>query len=221
VSAFDPLPVDIFLSKSAPVMNVGYMIGVGDDITVRLYNHPELDEDVRIRPDGKMLLSVIGEISAAGKTPEQLSKELTNRYAGFFQKASTFVIVRHFNSMRAFIAGEVAHPGIVDMQDGRKTVVQAIAAVGGVTDAATLQQVILIRRLRDQPEPLITELDLQKAIDGKAFDQDVELYPSDVVYVPRSGLAEMNLAVKQLILNNLNLSTTVGGYLTTKPITLP
>jgi polysaccharide export outer membrane protein len=214
VSALNPLPLDVFLSKSAPMTSVGYLIGIGDDITVRLYNHPELDEDVRIRPDGKILLSVIGEITAAGKTPEQLSRALTADYGKSFQKSETFVIVRHFNSMRAFVAGEVAHPGIVDMQDGHKTVVQAIAAVGGITDNATLKAVVLIRRQSDQPEPMITQLDLQAALGGSNFREDVVLYPNDVVYVPRSNLAEMNLAVHQLLLNNFNLTTTGGVYKT-------
>lgn len=210
VTPVNPMPVDEFVSLSRPYIDSQFVVSADDDITVRLYYHPELDEDLRVRPDGKIELSLAGELEAAGKTPQQLADALSAAYAKFFVRPNTAVIVRHINNLRAFVAGEVAHPGMVDLQTGKMTVAQSIAATGGATDSATLRQVILIRRLPDHPIPMVTSLDLRAAISGRRPQEDLYLYANDLVYVPRSDLADINLLIRQLILNNLGLSTNTG-----------
>ena len=209
VAPVNPIPLDQLMSQSRPLMSSPYTISADDDITVRLYYHPELDEDLRVRPDGKIELSLVGETQAAGKTPQQLADALSTGYAKFFTRPNTSVIVRHINNLRAFVGGEVAHPGIVDLQAGKMTVAQSIAATGGATNDASLKDVILIRRLPDRA-PMVASLDLRAAISGRDTREDPYLYANDLVYVPRSDLADINLLVRQLILNNLGLTTSAG-----------
>jgi protein involved in polysaccharide export with SLBB domain len=192
-----------------------YMIAPGDALTVRFFYNPQLDEDVQVRPDGKISLSLIGELDASGETPGYLSREITRTYARYLVHPNAVVIMRRFADARAFIGGNVNHTGIVDMSQGRVSVLQGIAVAGGVTDVATLKDVILVRRLPDQMQPLIMDLDLVDALNGTNPEQDVMLMPNDEVYVPRSEMASTNLALHQLIWNNLNLST-YGGFTGTK-----
>ena len=120
----------------------------------RFYYNPQLDEDLRVRPDGKISLALIGDIQAAGKIPDALSRDITTAYRAHLNRPNAVVIVRRFASARAFVAGEVQKPGQLDMQQQSQTVLQGIAAAGGVTDSATLEQVVVLRRVSNWPEPL-------------------------------------------------------------------
>lgn len=188
-----------------------YTIVPGDDLTVRFYFNPQLDEDVRVRPDGKISLSLIGEIPAAGLSPEQLSGTITDKYAAQLKKPTAVVLVRGFANARAFIEGEVTVPGVLDMQQGQRTALQAIAASGGVTPNASLGSVILVRRVPGHDDPVVMELNLRGALSGTDPKQDVALMSGDLLYVPRSGAAEVNLALKMYFWDNLNASTFFGA----------
>jgi polysaccharide biosynthesis/export protein PslD len=194
-----------------------YEIAPGDDVTVRFYYNPQLDEDLRVRPDGNISLSLIGEIPAAGKTVEQLSKDITQAYATYLVKPTAVVLVRAFGNARAFIAGEVRNPGLLDLQRGSQTITQSIASSGGPTDAASLTDVILVRRLPNSKEPVVMELDVTHVLNGREPQLDVTLQPNDLVYVPRSGIASINLALKQYIWNNFNANLGFSAVTTVTP----
>jgi protein involved in polysaccharide export with SLBB domain len=203
-------PLDEVLVIGDDYARLGYIVNAGDDLTVRFYYNPQLDEDLRVRPDGKISLALIGDIQAAGKIPDALSRDITTAYRAHLNRPNAVVIVRRFASARAFVAGEVQKPGQLDMQQQSQTVLQGIAAAGGVTDSATLEQVVVLRRVSNWPEPLVFQLNLLRALDGTDPKQNVLLLPNDLVYVPRSGIADVNLAMRQYIFNNLNLSTSAG-----------
>ena len=206
VSAVQTTPIDHVLVASTPFENDHYLVQAGDDMTVRFYYNPQLDEDVRVRPDGKISLSLIGEMPAEGKTVEKLSWDITEAYRQYLLKPNANVVMRRFANARAFFEGEVAHPGIVDMNTGPQTVTQGISSSGGITDRGSLTDVVLVRRLPNT-EPMVVKLNILTALDGTDKRQDLRLMPNDVVYVPRSGLANVNLAIQEFLLNNLNLGT--------------
>ncbi|MDB4974964.1 MAG: polysaccharide export protein [Myxococcaceae bacterium] len=212
VRASASVPLSRFLELSKPFADRTYRIGAGDSISTRSYYNPQLDEEVIVRPDGNISLSLIGEVRAVGRTAGELSADITKAYSQYFLKATAVVIVRAFNGHRVSTAGEVHAPGQFNMLTGAQTVLESIAASGGVTSEATLRQVILIRKLPNQSKPLVAELDLSEALSGKDSTQNVTLMPGDYIYVPRSGMAELNLVMHQYLLNNFNTSTNVGFY---------
>lgn len=211
VSAVKTTPLDEVLVIGDDFVRQGYVINNGDDLTVRFYYNPQLDEDLRVRPDGRISLALIGELQATGKLPEALSRDITTAYRTFLNRPDAVVIVRRFATARAFLAGEVQKPGQLDMQQQNQTVLQGIAAAGGITENGSLKQVVVLRRVPNWPEPMVFKLDLQAALAGTDKKQDVVLLPNDIVYVPRSDIADVNLAVRQYILNNLNFSTSAGA----------
>lgn len=210
VSLVKPTPLHEALAMTQGIADSAYTITEGDDITIRFYYNPQLDEDLRVRPDGKISLALVGEIDAARKTPQMLSESITTAYKAFLTRPNAVVILRRVATARAFVGGEVARPALLDMQQRNQTVLQGIAATGGVTTDATLKQVIVLRRIPDRPLPIVFAVDLTKALDGTDPAQDVTLLPDDVVYVPRSGIADINLAMRLYIFNNLNLSTSAS-----------
>lgn len=207
VSRATPLREFLTLSRSN---QQAYRCVPGDQLTVRAYFNPQLDDDVQVRPDGNISLSLIGEVRAGGKTPAELSQEITQAYAQYFVKPTAVVIVRQFTGYRVFTAGELRNPGQLSLVTGPHTVLESLASSGGVTESGTLTHVILVRRLPQMKQPMVAELDLAEAISGSDPTQDVALMPNDLVYVPRSGAADLNLALKQYLWNNLNFSSSAG-----------
>ena len=207
IGTVNATPVSEGLAMSAKYQSPPYVISDNDDLTVRLYFNPQLDEDVRVRPDGKISLSLIGEVDAAGKSPEGLSVDITSAYGKYLVKPTAVVLVRRSSEYRAFIAGQVKNPGIIDMNVGRQTVLEGIASAGGATDTASLEHVVLVRTLPDHPGPIVMQLNLINALEGTHPEQNLSLLPNDLIYVPRSGAASVNLAMQQYILNNIGAST--------------
>lgn len=214
VSAYAPMPLADFVRRSQGFLHQPYRLVPGDRLTARFYFNPQLDEDFQVRPDGSISLSLIGDLPAAGKTAAQLSADITKAYEPHFVKANAVVIVREFSEHRVFTAGELHHPGQFSLISNAQTVLESIAASGGVTDEATMTGVILIRRLPNQAEPLIAQLDLSRALSGEDPSQDVQLMPNDFLYVPKSGKADLNLGMQQYLFRNLNLSTSAAFQVT-------
>jgi polysaccharide biosynthesis/export protein len=215
VSVSKPTPLSRFVQLSGAYQAVSYRLIPGDQITMRCYYNPQLDEEVQVRPDGNISLSLVGELRAAGRTAAELSADITKAYAQYFVKSTAVVIVRQFAGHRVFTAGELKLPGQLNLLTGARTVLESIAASGGITADGTLTHVILIRRLPSQSRPMVAELNLAKALSGDDPAQDVQLMPNDFVYVPRSGAADFNAAMQQYVFRNLNLATNVGvsaGY---------
>jgi polysaccharide export outer membrane protein len=215
VGVSNPTPISRFIQVSQAYRSQTYRLRPGDQLTMRAYYNPQLDEDVQVRPDGNISLSLLGDIQAAGKTASELSAEITKGYAQYFVKPTAIIIVRQFTGYRVFTAGELRTPGQFSLLTGASTVLEAISASGGVTDRGTLTNVILVRHLPGQAQPMVAELDISEALSGDDPRQDVTLMPNDFVYVPRSGMADFNEALQQYIYRNLNLSTSAGfsvGY---------
>ena len=174
-----------------------YQIQVGDALAIKFYRNPELDQDVVVRPDGNISLPFIDEVHCAGLTPEQLDKEITRRYVGELAIPDITVIVSAFGGHRVYVDGMVAKPGMVPLAGGL-TMASAIASAGGFRNEAIRQQVILIRR-DAEGKPVGHAVDMRVVQYGQEPDNDVLLQPYDIVYVPRSKIANANLWVQQYI----------------------
>jgi O-antigen/teichoic acid export membrane protein/protein involved in polysaccharide export with SLBB domain len=164
-----------------------YLIGNGDRLSIRLFYAPELNEDVVVRPDGGISLPLVGDIEAAGRSPAELSQQLRERYADHVSRPDVVVIVREPVSSRAFVGGEVRSPSVLPV-DGSLTVGDAIILAGGALDSAELKSVILVRREGQTNQCF--RLDVEDAYESGAPLPRLE--PNDVVYVPKSQIAEVN-----------------------------
>ena len=79
---------------------------------------------------------------------------------------------------------------------------QAISQAGGLKDTARRTQVIVMRRNGEGPF-FTSVVDLTQVIDGTDKKQDIALMPYDIVYVPKSAIANVNLFVQQYITQNI------------------
>jgi polysaccharide biosynthesis/export protein len=193
-------PLNDFIQRSNQVDAGGYTAQIGDVLTVKFYFNPELDYNVPVRPDGKISLSLIGDVAAAGNTMQSLSTTITAAYKAHLNQPNATVILQAPAGHRVFVTGEVSLPGVFTLQ-GTETALSAISLAGGLNDRATFHKIFVVRRLPDGSAPMVAMLDLRKALNGSDPRQDVKLLMNDVVFVPRTGAAEADVRLKNIIWN--------------------
>src|SRR5216684_6002849 len=165
-----------------------YRMQPGDQRDISFYLSPEFDQDLTVRPDGNISMPVVGNVRVQGQTPGQLEKSLDRLYSQELRDPKTTVRIDKSPGQVVYVEGQVGKPGAVPLQPGM-TAIQAIAASGGMTDAAGASKVFLVRRdacgnAHGQ------KLKLDKALNQKSQEEDLALAPSDIVVVPRSGVAQ-------------------------------
>jgi polysaccharide export outer membrane protein len=150
-----------------------------------------------IRPDGMISLQLVGDIQAAGLSPAALAADLTEKYLGELASPKVSVIVRQFGGERVYVSGEVTKQGVVPLTSGL-TLYQAIEEAGGLLDTAHRKQIVLIRRGKDG-HATGTTIDIRPVESGGHPEEDVPLRPYDIVFVPKSKIADVDVFVDQYI----------------------
>lgn len=164
-----------------------YVLQPGDNIDIKFFNNPELNENVTIRPDGIITLQLVDEVQASGLTPMQLDRSLTEKYGAHLQQAMISVIMKSFAGQRMYVGGEVHAPSEIHPV-GMINALQAIVNAGGFKDDADLENIVIVSRGADK-RPLAKIVDLKKALKGEVPESAYTLRPYDIVYVPKTRLA--------------------------------
>lgn len=174
-----------------------YRIQAGDQLEIKFFYNPELSEQIVVRPDGRITLQLAPEIIAAGLTPAELVTQLKSRYAGVIKTAEIAVIVRSFTNQRVFIDGEVVRPGLLTLTNDM-TVMQAVSQGGGFKDTARRGEILVIRRAADGTT-VATVVNADRVLDRSDLSQDIPLLPFDIVYVPKTIIANVDVWIDQYL----------------------
>jgi polysaccharide export outer membrane protein len=171
-----------------------YRMTVGDEISVWFFYYPAYNVGVVVRPDGYVTIPLVGEVKAEGMTPSELEAIVRDRYSRELAEPEVSVIVTEFADQRVFVFGEVYEPGAYAIR-GSATVLDAVAEAGGMTYNGRTDSVILIRQ---QPDGTFagTRVNLQDLLAGRPAE-DTMLKPGDVVYVPMTFIAKVDVFVDQ------------------------
>jgi polysaccharide export outer membrane protein len=157
-----------------------YVIGPDDNIRITVWREPTLSGAVPVRPDGMISLALVGDIMAAGRTPTQLSADITSRLKKFLTDPTVAVTVLAVNSKRVFVIGEVAHIGPIPLTSSMNPL-QAISAAGGPTPYAKQSHIYILRGEQGKQKKI--PFNYKKAIkDGDL--QGVTLLPGVSIVVP-------------------------------------
>jgi polysaccharide export outer membrane protein len=172
-----------------------YRLQVGDTIAIRSYYDSQLNQEMLVRPDGKITALLIGEIAAAGLTPDELATQVRLPYRRLVGETDVTVAVVRSAGMNVYVSGEIRTPSMVPL-DGGMTLLQAIARTGGTLPSAKTHNVLLIRN--DGAGALsVYQVDIDKVLRNEA--SDVYLHRRDVVFVPKSEIAEAGQFVEQYV----------------------
>lgn len=178
-----------------------YKIQAGDLLDIKLFYNPELNELLTVRPDGRITLQLINDIVAAGLTSAELTAVLIKAYAGELDNPKVAVIVRTSVAERVYVDGEVNRAGMIPLT-GPTTILQSIAQAGGVKDTARTGEIILLRK-GDDSKVIVFRLNLEEALRGEGKSQDVYLKSNDIVYIPKSAIANINTWVDMYLRKNM------------------
>jgi protein involved in polysaccharide export with SLBB domain len=191
------------INSASPVAD--YRIGAGDELSVTFPYNAELNHDGPVGPDGRFSLPLIGSIALAGDTVTQATDIIRNalRDAGIVENAYPSVTVRRYGT-NVYVGGEVHTPGVVQLAAGMDAL-QAVIVAGGLLESAKTGQIAIIRHDAEN-RPHITYVDLHGYTRGKANAKVATLEPRDVVFVPKSKIAEVDTWIDDYINKTLPFS---------------
>jgi polysaccharide biosynthesis/export protein len=171
-------PASGVVAASTPT---GYVVGADDLLTVRFWGDPQLSSDVVVRPDGKISIPLLKDVQAAGLTPEQLAESLEKAASKFVNTPAATVIVREIRSRKIFVLGAgIAKQGVV-MLTADMTVLQAIAAAGGLLEYAQQDDITILRTENGQEKRY--KFNFNDVTKGKNLKQNILLQPNDTILV--------------------------------------
>jgi polysaccharide biosynthesis/export protein len=158
-----------------------YVIGPEDVLSIVYWREKDMSADVAVRPDGKISLPLLNDVTAAGLSPTQLRDRLTEASKQFFEDPSITVVVRQMNSRKVFITGEVNKPGPYPLI-GQTTVLQLISIAGGLREYANGKKILIVRN--ENGRPVSYPFNYKDVVSGKNLQQNIELKLGDTVVVP-------------------------------------
>jgi len=155
-----------------------YRIGVDDVLSISVWETPNLNLEVAVRPDGMISFPLLDDIPAEGKTPLELKAYLTERLSPFIKDPIVTVIVRSFNSQKVYIQGEVVKPGSYPFRE-RFTLAEVIAMAGGIKSGSADYLKSFIMR-----EGKKLDVDFYRLFREGDISQNVVLKPNDTIFIP-------------------------------------
>jgi polysaccharide export outer membrane protein len=183
------------LAGSVPSLGGGdsYTLGPSDVIQVSVYGVPELGVTGPISADGYIQLPLLGPTRAAGKTAEQLQKEITERFAAdYLQNPQVMVLVQEYNSRFVVVTGAMRN-GVYPLKS-ETTLLQLVAAAGGFGEMSD-STVVIIRQ--SGGKRTAAKFDVRKIEKGQA--PDVKLRAGDRILAGESQVKKFyGLSMKAL-----------------------
>ncbi len=161
---------------AAPVDPKSYVIGAQDQLSVRVWREGELSGNHVVRPDGKITLPLVGDVDAAGYTPEALTARITEILSKVLTKPEVMVSVTSVQSKRFFISGKVGRTGAVPLVVPT-TMLQALSSAG-MGEWAKKSKIIIMRGTQR------IKFNYDEVIKGKKLEQNIFLQDGDHIFVP-------------------------------------
>ena len=156
-----------------------YRLGPGDKLRIEVYKQEQLSQSLQVRPDGKITLPLIGDVAAAGQTPNELRDSLTTSFKEYVTNPVVTVVVQEATSAQIHVIGEVEDPGTQVML-GPLNVLQALAQAGGLREFADRGGIHVLRKTSNGTQNI--PINYKDALKGRS--EPLYLQPGDTVVVP-------------------------------------
>jgi polysaccharide export outer membrane protein len=183
------LPPAAFVSATGDGPSEEYVIGPLDQLTIFVWRNPELGAKVQVRPDGRITTPLISDLPAVGKTPAQLSADIKTALSAYINDPRVSVIVDNFSgtfSQQVRIVGATEKPASIPYR-ANMTLLDAMIAVGGLSERASGDRARLIRADRKTGKQVEFQLKLSKLLRQGDSTANVRLEPGDVIIIPSSA----------------------------------
>jgi polysaccharide export outer membrane protein len=195
-------PIEFFDSSTNTPTST---IAAGDVLSIRFFYSPELNKTVRVRDDGKISLDLLQGITAAGRTPDELQKQLATLYSKEFTNPEVTVDIDSRARASAYVTGEVLSPGAKEVR-GEMTVGMLLALSQVNQKTAGTKSVFLMRN-NGERKYSVYQLDASLP---NGTGHGVQIFAGDILFVPRKGIIKaddfMQHYVRDLLPVNFGLT---------------
>lgn len=173
------------VSSGSGEATADYLIGPGDTLEVFVWRNPDLTVTVPVRPDGKISTPLVENMTAVGKTPSQLARDIEQALSVYVKSPQVNVIVTLPASVfsQVKVIGQVLHPQALAYRKGM-TVLDAVLAVGGLTQFAAGNRARLVHSANGKTQERKVRLDA--LVNNGDMTQNYALEPGDVLVVPET-----------------------------------
>ncbi len=167
--------------ESPAPAGAGYGVQPGDILEVSVWREEGLQKELAVRPDGGFSFPLAGEITAQGRTAEEIRKEVADKLAKFIPDPVVSVAVQKVEGNRVYVIGKVNRPGEFTV-NRYVDVLQALSMAGGLNPFAAVNDIKILRRNNGQETAIpFRYADIER---GRDLEQNVLLQAGDVVVVP-------------------------------------
>ena len=178
------------LEKISLIVTQDYWIGPEDVLDITVWRNVDLSKEVTVRPDGRISLPLIGDITAVGKTAAQLSEDISARLKEFKENPQVSIVVKEVNSYAIYVLGEVARPAKYPLKT-KTTLLQALTLAGGFTSTAARNKIVVFRFVRDGGGQMKIKAGYDDIVLRDGSGQNIELKPGDQIVVPSETMVIM------------------------------
>lgn len=181
-----------------------YRLYPGDVVEMTVHTAQGLSRALTVAPDGRIHPPLTDAVMAAGRTLAEVEGDVLKGLDKELREPKVSLRPAGFGSQRVFVGGQVRNPGVYEIP-GQIGVLEAVMLAGGFTEGSDMGRVSVLRRGSDGGT-MLRVVDLAGAPrDGSVADTS-KLVRHDIVYVPRSGIAQWNLAMRQYLRDALPVS---------------
>lgn len=175
--------VPVVTDKSLLIVTPDYIIGPEDSLEITVWKNADLSKTVQVRPDGKISLPLLGDISAVAKTPAQLTEEISLGLRAYMENPTISIMVKEVNSYQIYVLGEVNKPGKYPLKS-KTTLLQGITVAGGFTAMAARNKIVVFRFTKDGEGQTKLKASYDDIVVRDGASQNIELKPGDQIVVP-------------------------------------
>src|SRR6185369_9289684 len=153
-----------------------YVIGEGDGLDIAVWGVKDLTFSVKVRPDGKITVPGLGDVSASGQTPAKLQTSLTAKLKELVKNPIVTVTVRDITNSKVYIFGGGIKSGVYDLS--RRTILLQLLCTLGEIKTADLKRSYLLRNGKKIKE------DFYKLFINGETGEDILLESNDSLFIP-------------------------------------
>ena len=166
----------VLLFSGVPAQAWDYVIGEGDTLQISVWGEKDLSLLVKVRPDGKITLPVIGEVVAANMTGRNLQSSITERLKGVVKNPVVTVIVTEVTNNKAYVFGGGTKSGIFSLTQ-RTTLLQLLCQTEDVRKADLKRAYVLRKNKR-------VKVDFYDLFINGDVSEDILIEPNDIIFIP-------------------------------------
>jgi polysaccharide export outer membrane protein len=180
----------------APVAEIGsYRVGAPDQLSIAILPDPIVVENVTVRPDGKITLQLIGDVQAAGRSPQEIAADVEEQIGRYKRGARVTVALSSAQSSAVTVLGEVANPSAFPLVKLTRAA-EALGIVGGPSWLANVDEIKVVRPSAAGTQVL--PVDFAAIRDGD-LRTNIALEGGDIIYVPPTVIGRIGYAVRALL----------------------